>query len=74
MENLENDVKKAQLLSDEELKEVTGGSDPFAEVLALMRKKECQGITKKDACESLSYCFWKLTTDTYTSAKCVYRG
>ena len=26
MENLENDVKKAQLLSDEELKEVAGGS------------------------------------------------
>ena len=25
MENLENDVKKAQLLSDEELKNVSGG-------------------------------------------------
>lgn len=74
MENLENDVKKAQILSDEELKEVTGGSDPFAEVLALMRKKECEGIKKKDACESLSYCLWKLTTVSYTSAKCVYRG
>ena len=74
MENLENDVKKAQLLSDEELKEVTGGGDPFAEALKDMRKIECEGITKKDACESLSYCLWKLTTDSYTSAKCVYRG
>ena len=74
MENLENDVKKAQLLSDEELKEVTGGGDPFAEALRDMRKIECEGITKKDACESLSYCLWKLTTDSYTSAKCVYRG
>ena len=27
MENLENDVKKAQLLSDEELKEVVGGKE-----------------------------------------------
>ena len=74
MENLENDVKKAQLLSDEELKEVTGGGDPFAEALKDMRIIECKGITKKDACESLSYCLWKLTTDSYTSAKCVYRG
>ena len=79
MENLENDVKKAQILSDEELKKVTGGGDPFAEVLALMRKKECEGITKKDACESLSYCFWKRftvahTAVAYDSAKCEYRG
>lgn len=66
--------KKLEHLSDEELKEVTGGGDPFAEALAGMRKIECEGITKKKACESLSYCFWKLTTDTYTSAKCVYRG
>ena len=27
MENLGNDVKKAQLLSDEELKEVVGGKE-----------------------------------------------
>ena len=81
MENLENDVKKAQLLSDEELKEVTGGGDPFAEVQAAMRKIECEGITKKDACESLSYCLWKLTTSALSSSpvgrnseKCVYRG
>ena len=74
MENLENDVKKPEILSDEQLKEVTGGGDPFAEALKDMRKKECQGIEKKAACESLSYCLWKLTTDSYKSAKCVYRG
>ena len=79
MENLENDVKKAQILSDEELKEVTGGGDPFAEALKDMRKIECEGITKKDACESLSYCFWIRYTVVHTavahdSAKCVYRG
>ena len=74
MENSKFDGKNLEILSDEQLKEVTGGGDPFAEVLAEMRKKECQGLEKKAACESLSYCFWKLTTDTYTSAKCVYRG
>ena len=74
MEKKKFEDKKLEHLSDEELKEVTGGGDPFAEALAAMRKNECQGITKKKACESLSYCLWKLTTDTYTSAKCVYRG
>ena len=81
MGNLENDVKKAQLLSDEELKEVTGGGDPFAEALKDMRKIECEGIKKKDACESLSYCLWKLTQSALSSSpvgrnseKCVYRG
>ena len=76
MENLENDVKKAQLLSDEELKEVTGGSDPFAEALKDMRKKECDSAKSKNACESLSYCLWKQVTPAvgFESAKCVYRG
>ena len=79
MENLDLNEKKAQLLSDEELKEVTGGGDPFAEIQAAMRKIECEGITKKDACESLSYCFWMRYTVVHTavahdSAKCVYRG
>ena len=79
MGNLENDVKKAQLLSDEELKEVTGGGDPFAEALRDMRKKECEGITKKAACESLSYCLWKIgiaasAIGVADSEKCVYRG
>ncbi len=79
MENLENDVKKPEILSDEQLKEVTGGGDPFAEALKDMRKIECEGITKKDACESLSYCLWKQFTVVHTavahdSAKCVYRG
>ena len=76
MENLDLNEKKAQILSDEELKEVTGGGDPFAEALKDMRKKECEGITKKDACESLSYCLWKLGTPAvgFESAKCVYRG
>ena len=78
MENLENDVKKPEILSDEQLKEVTGGGDPFAEVQAAMRKIECEGITKKDACESLSYCLWKLGTYAsaggFDSEMCVYRG
>jgi hypothetical protein len=79
MGNLENDVKKAQLLSDEELKEVTGGGDPFAEIQAAMRKIECEGITKKAACESLSYCLWKIgiaasAIGVADSEKCVYRG
>ena len=76
MENLDLNEKKAQLLSDEELKEVTGGGDPFAEALKDMRKIECEGIKKKDACESLSYCLWKQVTPAvgFESAKCVYRG
>ena len=76
MENLENDVKKPEILSDEQLKEVAGGGDPFAEALKDMRKIECEGIKKKDACESLSYCLWKLGTPAvgFESAKCVYRG
>ena len=79
MENSKFDGKNLEKLSDEELKEVTGGGDPFAEALKDMRKLECEGITKKDVCESLSYCFWKRFTVVHTavahdSAKCEYRG
>ena len=78
MENSKFDDKKPEILSDEQLKEVTGGGDPFAEALRDMRKKECEGITKKDACESLSYCLWKLGTYAsaggFDSEMCVYRG
>ena len=76
MENLENDVKKPEILSDEQLKEVTGGGDPFAEALRDMRKKECDSAKSKNDCESLSYCLWKLCTPAvgFESAMCVYRG
>ena len=78
MKNSKFDDKKLEKLSDEELKEVTGGGDPFAEIQAAMRKIECEGITKKDACESLSYCLWKLGTYAsaggFDSEMCVYRG
>ena len=76
MENLENDVKKAQLLSDEELKEVTGGGDPFAEALKDMRKLECDSAKRKKDCEKMDFCIWR--TDPGVSSQmygaCYYRG
>ena len=74
MENLENDVKKAQLLSDEELKEVTGGGDPFAEALKDMRKKECDSAKKRRDCEKLDFCIWKVNSTSWSSGACYYKG
>ena len=76
MENLENDVKKPEILSDEQLKEVTGGGDPFAEALKDMRKKECDSAKNKKDCEKMDFCIWKFCTPAigFESAECVYRG
>ena len=76
MGNLENDVKKAQLLSDEELKEVTGGGDPFAEALKDMRKKECDSAKRKKDCEKMDFCIWKVgsTFGDEMDGLCYYKG
>ena len=78
MENLENDVKKAQLLSDEELKEVTGGGDPFAEALKDMRKKECDSAKRKKDCEKMDFCIWRADPSCYSNSEidgaCYYKG
>ena len=77
MENLENDVKKAQLLSDEELKEVTGGGDPFVEALKDMRKKECDSAKNKKDCEKMDFCIWRTDPGFYSEmyyGACYYRG
>lgn len=76
MENLENDVKKAQLLSDEELKEVTGGSDPFAEVLKVMNKAKCDSAKSKKDCEKMDFCIWKVIPTSWSrnDEACYYKG
>ena len=77
MENLENDVKKAQLLSDEELKEVTGGGDPFAEALKDMRKIECDSAKKRKDCEKMDFCIWRVGSTFGSEMKegaCYYKG
>ena len=74
MENLENDVKKAQLLSDEELKEVTGGGDPFAEVMKEMNKAKCDSAKKQKDCEKMDFCIWKVNSTTHSAGACYYKG
>ena len=59
MENLENDVKKPEILSDEQLKEVTGGGDPFAETLKEMNKAKCDSAKKQKDCEKWTSVFGK---------------
>ena len=74
MENLENDVKKAQLLSDEELKEVTGGGDPFAEVMKEMNKAKCDSAKSKKDCEKMDFCIWKVNPTSWSDGACYYKG
>ena len=76
MENLENDVKKAQLLSDEELKEVTGGGDPFAETLKEMNKAKCDSAKKRKDCEKMDFCIWKVIPTSWSenNEACYYKG
>ena len=59
MGNLENDVKKAQLLSDEELKEVAGG--------AYIAKNHCVKKQTPGECLKLEICAWQNGT-------CVFVG
>lgn len=74
MENLDLNAKKAELLSDEELKEVTGGSDPFAEALKVMNKAKCDSAKSKKDCEKMDFCIWKVTPTTYSDGACYYKG
>ena len=73
---MENENKENVILTDEELKEVTGGGDPFAEALKDMRKKECDSAKNKKDCDKMDFCIWKFCTPAigFESAKCVYRG
>ena len=57
MGNLETDVKKAQLLSDEELKEVAGGKITNG-LLIQMVKKNCAKANGARLCIQCSDCAW----------------
>ena len=60
---MENDIKKAQLLSDEELKEVAGGKITNG-LLIQMVKKNCAKANGMRSCIECSDCAW-------ISGKCV---
>ena len=74
MENSKFDGKKLEELSDEELKEVTGGSDPFAEALKDMRKIECDSAKSKKDCEKMDFCIWKVGPTNWSDGLCYYKG
>lgn len=76
MENLDLNAKKLELLTDEELKEVTGGSDPFAETLKVMNKAKCDSAKKRKDCEKLDFCIWKVgsTFGSEMDGVCYYKG
>ena len=74
MENSKFDGKKLEELSDEELKEVTGGGDPFAEALKDMRKKECDSAKSKKDCEKMDFCIWKVGPTNWSDGLCYYKG
>ena len=57
MENLENDVKKAQLLSDEELKEVVGGKVTDQGLIEVVKIK-CRPFIGRKACVANAVCAW----------------
>ena len=63
MENLENDVKKAQLLSDEELKEVAGGT----QCLPMSSGDQCAQYVMPRDCMKAKECTW-------TGAKCITKS
>ena len=55
MENLENDVKKPEILSDEQLKEVAGGKITNG-LLIQMVKKNCSKANGMRSCIQCSDC------------------
>ena len=57
MENLGNDVKKAQLLSDEELKEVVGGKESDQDLIKMVKGK-CRPFIARKACVANALCAW----------------
>ena len=60
MENLENDVKKAQLLSDEELKEVAGGKEVLNKGTLLQLSRQCEIYRGANLCiqQTKGLCAW----------------
>ena len=76
MENSKFDGKNLEELSDEELKEVTGGGDPFAEALKDMRKKECDSAKKRKDCEKMDFCIWRVGSSFWDEmdGTCHYKG
>ena len=57
MENLENDVKKPEILSDEQLKEVAGGKITNGRRIQLV-KKNCAKVNYMSLCIQCSDCAW----------------
>ena len=74
MENSKFDGKKLEELSVEQLKEVTGGSDPFAEALKDMRKIECDSAKSKKDCEKMDFCIWRVGPTNWSDGLCYYKG
>ena len=73
MENLENDVKKAQLLSDEELKNVSGGID-YDAPMTMLHIQVCDSIGPKEECEQHDFCTWQLYPGSWSRGYCKYNG
>ena len=57
MENLENDVKKPEILSDEQLKEVAGGKISGEPVINTV-KRMCSSSFSREACVRKADCAW----------------
>ena len=76
MDKKEFEGKKLELLTDEELKEVTGGSDPFAETLKVMNKAKCDSAKKRKDCEKMDFCIWKVGSSfrDEMDGLCYYKG
>ena len=71
MENLEKDVKKAEILSDEELKNVCGG-EKLPEVMEVALRTKCKETRNEADCKKLDFCEW--LAGTWGDGACNYKG
>jgi bacteriocin-like protein len=74
MENLENDAKKAELLSDEELKNVSGGGIDYNAPMTMLHIHVCESIGHREECEQHDFCIWQVGPSYRYKGHCKYNG
>jgi hypothetical protein len=71
MGNVDFDAKKLEVLTDEELLNVSGGNGELPHAMVLARKDMCKNSYSKAECEQYDFCYWNGAEGTY---HCKYRG
>ena len=71
MGNVDFDAKKLEVLTDEDLLNVSGGNGELPDAMVMARKDACRKSGSEAECERYDFCYWNGTEGVYY---CRYRG